>query len=289
MRSTAPPGTDAAPGGRPARLERGRVLLQEARRTRVLHLFVVLVVPLPFLLVAHQLHRWEVPGFLSVRWNVNNDRSVIEVLGYAQVAAAVTALLVLGLRRRRGRVYTAWGLALVVLLLDDALRFHEHAGALLTRLLTLPEPVGLKEQHVGELLAWAGLGVVVLLGLAAAHRTASPQPRHDSRVLVGLVGLLMVFAVVVDAVHSAVKSLTESNLADVLIGWLEASGELMTMTALLAYAVHVLRRDSAGAAAGPVSGDFSVLRGVLHRSAPTQALGTVSQPGRDGGRRSRSR
>ena len=55
---------------------------REARRTGALRVLVVLLLPIPFLLVAHQLYFWDVWPFESERWAVNSDRSVIEILGY---------------------------------------------------------------------------------------------------------------------------------------------------------------------------------------------------------------
>ncbi len=216
--------------------------LEAARQTRALHLALVLLLPVPFLLVAHQLHLEGVAGFGSPRWNTNLDRSSIEVLGYLQVVAAVLAMLVVW-RRGRGRVYAGWAVGLAVIVLDDALELHERVGSWLAQHVALPVVPGLLERDVGQLLTWAGLGAVSLLVLLATHRGSPAAARRDSWLLGGLVAVLMVFAVVVDMAHRPITAVHDSGAVELLLMWVEAGGEVTTMTALLAFALHVERRD----------------------------------------------
>ncbi|SDQ67754.1 hypothetical protein [Quadrisphaera sp. DSM 44207] len=216
--------------------------LREAHRTRSLHLLVLLLLPIPFLLVAHQLYFWDVGPFTSPRWAVNSDRSFIEVLGYAQLAAAAVLLLLRGLRQRGGLAYVGWAVALTVVALDDALRWHEAGGAWLTRRQLVPEVLSLPQQALGELVTWVLLGVPVLLLLAVTHLASSPSVRRDSWLLAALMGVLMLFGAGVDILHEGIEEVTDNSVVDLLVTFVEAGGELGAMTALLACAVHVWRR-----------------------------------------------
>jgi len=123
--------------------------IRAGRRTGALPLLVVLLLPVPFLLVVHQLHYWDVPPFGSSRWTVNGDRTVIEVFGYVQLLVAA-ALLAFGLRRRGGPVHPAWGATLVVMVLDDSLGLHERGGAWLKHRDLVPGSLGCRRRSWGS-------------------------------------------------------------------------------------------------------------------------------------------
>ena len=229
--------------------------LSEARRTGALHVLVGFLLPVPFLLVAHQLHFWGVPPFASPRWAVNQDRSFIEVLGYVQLFVAAALLSYVGLWRRQGAVYLGWAMTLVLVMLDDALRIHEVGGGWLVRRGLVPGLLGLPEQALGELIAWAAMGVVVLLSLPFAHRVSPAGARRDSWWLVVLTAVLMFFAVGVDVVHEASEEITDNGVVDLLVTFVESGGEVAGMTGLLAWSVHVFRRPRTEARRPPDGAD----------------------------------
>jgi hypothetical protein len=218
--------------------------LRDAQRTGALQTLVVFLAPVPFLLVAHQLYFWDVGPFASPRWAVNGDRSVIEILGYVQLLAAVVLLCSLGVVRRRGLVYVGCAATLLVIVLDDSLGWHERGGAWLNRRQLVPGLFGLPEQALGELVTWGLLGIPVLLLLWGTHRVGPARARHDSWWLAGLTGLLIVFGVGVDIVHEAIEELTDNSVVDLLVTLVEAGGEVGAMTVLLAYVVHITRRPA---------------------------------------------
>ncbi|SDY66826.1 hypothetical protein SAMN05661080_04223 [Modestobacter sp. DSM 44400] len=230
--------------------------LREGRRTGALQLLVALLVPIPFMLVAHQLYFWDVGPFESARWAVNSDRSFIEILGYLQLLSAATLLSVVGGRHRRGPVYAGWAITLVVVVLDDSLGLHERGGAWLKHRDLVPSPFGLPPQELGELATWALLGVPILFLLWGTHRGSYPVARRDSWWLAGLTGVLMAFAVGVDLMHEVIEELTDNSVVDLLATFVEAGGEVGAMSALLAYVVHVARRDGSPGTTAPLGGKW---------------------------------
>lgn len=217
-----------------------RPTLLAARRSGALHVLVGLLCLIPLLLLAHQAHRQGMAPFSDVRWDVDRDRSFMEIAGYVLLGTAAALLL------RRGMqgvpVYLGWSVALLVTMLDDALELHERGGEWLVDSVGLPDPPGLRTQDVGELLVWAGIGVLVLSLLLLTHRRSAEVGRQDSWRLAGLVVLLMSFAVGVDMLHVALPPLPDG--LEVLVVWVEAAGEVGSMAAIFAFVVHVVRRPA---------------------------------------------
>ena len=216
-----------------------RHAVHESRRTHALHVLVLGLLPVPFLLLAHQLYKWGVPLFGSNRWGVNQDRSYIEFLGYLQLTAAAVLLLLVGLRAHGRPVLLAWAGTLAAVVLDDALEWHETGGAALVERGLVPDLPGVPVQALGELAAWGLMGVPVVLVLALAHSASTSPARAASWALGGLTGLLMVFGVGVDLAHDIVEEITDNTVVDVFMIMLEAGGELVGMTTILAFVVHL--------------------------------------------------
>jgi len=235
--------TGGGPGQPVAWRDRLGAAIRAGRRTGALPLLVVLLLPVPLLLVAHQLHFWDVPPFGSSRWAVNGDRSFIEIFGYVQLLAAA-ALLLFGVRRRGAPAYAAWGATLVLITLDDSLGLHERGGAWLKHRHLVPDSWGLPVQELGELATWGLIGVPVLVVLWVAHRRSPAVAQRDSWRLAALTVLLMAFAVGVDLVHEVIEELTDSGVVDLLVTFVEAGGEVGAMSVLVAYVVHLVRRGA---------------------------------------------
>jgi hypothetical protein len=87
-------------------------------------------------------------------------------------------------------------------------------------------------------------GLPVLLILWLTHRASSAQARHDSWWLATATLLLMFFGAGVDILHDGIEEITDTSVVDLLVTFVEASGEVGAMTVLLAVAVHVARRPA---------------------------------------------
>lgn len=244
---TAAPSLHARDGERTSNAtlrDRVSTTWRRGRGSRALPLLAALLLPIPFLLVAHQLYFWDIGPFDSPRWAVNSDRSFIEIFGYLQLAAAVVLLLLLWARHRRGLFAGSWAVVLAVVVLDDSLRLHERGGAALVDRGAVPSSLGLPAQALGELAVWAALGVAIVILLALVYRASDPADRFDSRWLAGLMLLLVFFGVGVDVAHEVVEELTDNSVVDLLVTFVEAGGELAAMSTLLVFVVHMSRRST---------------------------------------------
>jgi hypothetical protein len=113
----------------------------------------------------------------------------------------VTATMLLIFWRTRLSAFLALAIFYGMILIDDAGRLHERGAARLAPHVRALGDVGISSHQAGELLVWAGIGLLLLPGLVmAALRT----PRHvwQDFVPLGLAFLGLLFAaVVVDAGH----------------------------------------------------------------------------------------
>jgi hypothetical protein len=110
-------------------------------------------------------------------------------------------------------------------------------------MLHLPSVFGLRPNDLGELAAWAILGLVLGTGLVMAHLKSSRPARRDSWVLLGLTVFLACFAVVLDMLEMIIWSFLP-RFAHGVIVLSETAGELVAMTIILIGALLMANRPS---------------------------------------------
>lgn len=188
---------------------------------------------------------WRAVGELERSWiALDADRGGYpERFGYAKLLFSAGACLILH-RWTKQPTYLGWSFALLVAFTDDAFMLHERIGGELADRLALAPSFGLRAQDLGELLAWAILGMPVLTALVWTHRRSAGEAQRDSRILASMVFALAFFGVVMDMVHVTVTSFAER-----IAGTIEGAGELAVPSFIVAYVVaSMLRvRNSANA------------------------------------------
>lgn len=213
------------------------------RRARLLEGRVLagLLVPVVLLLAGHLLHEDGVTTFQPPVWDMDVDGSAMEVYGYWLVTTASVLMLLCAAQRRGGPVYAGWAFALCLIVLDDALQWHERGGAWLVANGPVPDLPGLREQDFGELLVWTLLGSAVAVLLACTHLRSPHPARQDSVVIAALVLLLMVFGIGVDMFGIALRAVSSAEWLHLLVTELEGTGEAASMAALLAFSASAYR------------------------------------------------
>ncbi|HVG46688.1 MAG TPA: hypothetical protein VM899_00915, partial [Rubellimicrobium sp.] len=169
--------------------------------------------------------------------DIGRDDSVSEYLNNVKwVCICVLLLLVYW----QGRLPTALSFAFVFALVsaDDIFHLHETGGEWLVDLLGIESTLGLWGQDFGELLVWAGLGVVAVSAIALGYLAADPKGRRLGNVLLAFLGALVLCAVVVDMVHSAFSASYWPNL---IFEVLEDGGEMVVGSTLLARCLALLQ------------------------------------------------
>lgn len=250
-RNAAASGPDAVPSPFTDLQEQARRLAGSTVFVRLLAALVVADAALILLHVLHSLHDMRVigadggadgGGFLleSRRFLIDEELGYGEIFGYLK-SLAIAAALFACYRRARAPAFAALAFTFAVIALDDSLRIHEFFGNLIAKGLALGHAAGLRAQDVGELMVWSALGAVVVSALAYGYRRSDAAARSLASIFLGLLAVLVFFAVVADMLHIA------------LAGWfrgayrvgtvIEEGGEMLTLSLICAAAVAAFARQ----------------------------------------------
>jgi hypothetical protein len=148
-------------------------------------------------------------------------------------------------RRVREVVYIGWMLVFTFLLLDDAFQFHEHIGQWLGEQYALPVAFGLRPDDIGELLFAGFIGGITTLLIGFGIWRGSADARIISRDMVIMVIVLAGLGVGVDILH-VISYFNAPLLAQFLL-IVEDGGEMLVVSAMVAYMVNVLNHQGRAA------------------------------------------
>ena len=163
--------------------------------------------------------------------------------GYSEVFQYLKEFVIGGgfavlLWKTRQPVYLVLSAVFLFFLLDDALALHEAAGAHLATDLGLPSFQSLRARDLGEVLFAGGVGVAMLgLGLMA-YRRSDARSRTMARQTAAAVGVLAVFAVGIDLLHSLFIEVWGLSFFLLVV---EDGGELVVMSAITAFVLAAVR------------------------------------------------
>jgi hypothetical protein len=165
----------------------------------------------------------------DARFLVTHERGYGEVFQYSKAALGCFLLVQIGVRRSSGTAFT-WAGLLALVLGDDALQLHEHAGDVLASRLGLPSFGALRANQAGELIFYSVVGAGCLAALAAAWWRAGTEDRELSRRLFPWFAALGFCAVILDAVDSLMRRTSWG----VEFALLEDGGEMIVLSFLTA-------------------------------------------------------
>lgn len=175
---------------------------------------------------------------LGWQWNIIYDRSYLEIFGYLKTASIIALLVAIPAKKERF-LYLIFAVLFMFALLDDALMVHEVLGERVANLLALPSLIGLRPIDLGELLVWAGAGVLLLGPATIGLLKSSGRDRANGFLLLGALAALMVFAVGVDMVHVVVEHAFRG--AHLLFSVIEEGGQQITLSLTCGLAVLIRR------------------------------------------------
>lgn len=199
------------------------LLARHAPRGRYRSLALALVGVDAAFLVAHLL--FKVGMLEGERWAVTEDRTYSEFAGYAK-EAFLALLFAAVCAARRQPAHGALALVFVAFLADDALTLHERIGAEGGRLFVYDGPGAARGHDVAELGVLAAFAVAALGLLLVSMRPSDRMARRDTMVALAGIGVIFVFAALVDALHSTVAFHT--------VGVVEDGGEMVALSLLVA-------------------------------------------------------
>ena len=149
-------------------------------------------------------------------------------------------LLLTGVSVRTGRwSYLSWSLLFLYLLLDDSLQLHERLGSIVASRMGYAPGFQLRAQDFGELTVVGSVGLLFASLLALTWWRGDREFRTVSRDLALLVGVVVLFGVGVDMLHS----MAGSPALTAALALLEDGGEMVSMSFVCWYAYRVFLRQ----------------------------------------------
>jgi hypothetical protein len=201
----------------------------------------VILITLYILRIFLRIFEIQVRILSSEMFSIAADGGFGEIFGYLK-AIVITFCFLTCYFRDRAAVFLALSFAFVVIVLDDSLQIHETFGTRLMVALALEPMAGLRAQDLGELMVWSALGAVVVAALAISFLRSDVRGQNIALIFVGLLGVLIFFAVGVDMLHIALGDLFRG--AGLIWTLLEDGGEMVTLSVITAAAVAVVWRGS---------------------------------------------
>ncbi len=188
---------------------------------------------------------------LPVQLFISQDHSFGEYLEYSLTISCAVMLFVMW-RRLGGFAYLANALMMAWLTLDNFMQFHEAFGHWIAPLIPVSANSPVHANDIGEMLFFAVVGSIWLVGLASALLSARPRAAVHSLYIAAGIGGAAVFGVLVDmAVTWGPHTLAQTQFQ----AWLEDGGEFafinLTFLMVVAFFDAEKRRwqDRASAAA----------------------------------------
>jgi hypothetical protein len=165
---------------------------------------------------------------------LNTDRGYSEVFQYIKEFWLALVFFIMLFRTRQG-VYAAWALLFTYLLFDDSASIHETVGELVAAKLNYVPMFGLRATDLGQLTVSLMVGSAILALMIFFHSRSNDKAKNATLDLTLLLGVLVFFGVFVDMLDNlpalqAIRGMTV----------VEDGGEMLAMSLLTSYAVHLL-------------------------------------------------
>lgn len=171
---------------------------------------------------------------------VTSDGGYAEYFQYFKYILIISTSLFL-IIKRKVLPYIAWVILFTMLLLDDALLFHEHAAIQLIDFFNLQSVFDGNNhaQMAGEILYAILVGSILLLGLAISYYLGNIRYKNTCIDILLLFGLFIFFGVGVDLLHGLFH---ENEYIRYSLGVLEDEGEMIVLSMMAWYFIFLIER-----------------------------------------------
>ena len=177
---------------------------------------------------------------LYMNLSIGRDNSIAELFNHG-VAFSAAVLFFVTAASARSRVCLTLAGFMAIAWLDDSAQYHERVGRAFGERFPDTELFGVGAVHLGELVAWATIGLVLLALMSWASRSILPGDRIVMRLVLLPVLLLIACAVVVDVVHVPFAG---TNLDEAFM-YLEDGGEMVAIALIASVALYLARNTKA--------------------------------------------
>lgn len=137
----------------------------------------------------------------------------------------------------RSRVCLGLAVFMAIAWFDDSTQYHERFGSEFSKIFPDTVLFGVGASHIGELLAWGTIGMVLLSLIFWASKQLVAGDRVVLRLVSFPVALLVVCASVIDLIHVV---LTDTNF-NVALMYLEDGGEMIAIVMLATISLYLVR------------------------------------------------
>jgi hypothetical protein len=211
----------------------------------------------------HLIH--EVTGRFTVLSLITFDRGYAEYFMYAKESWLLLLLALFTIRRFRP-VYLAWGLVCLYFFVDDCFTIRERLSEWMVEPLNLQPAMGLRARDLGELIVIGAAALVLVPAVVYTHRRSDAVGRRFSTGMFVLVAVFAAFGVLGDMIHQLAS---DTEAGDIIAGTIEDGGEMLAMSAIVAF---VFRHD-------PREGEGDD-EGLARRRRPKKGVGAPEAPRR---------
>lgn len=177
--------------------------------------------------VVHRLYM-----FLSI----GRDNTLAEIFNHG-VAFSAAILFFAAAAASRSRVCLALAGFMGIAWLDDSAQYHERIGRAFGARFPEIKAFGVGAVHIGELVAWCTIGIVLLAMILWSSRRVLAGDRTVLRLAMPLILLLIFCAVIVDVVHVPFAG----TPFDAAFMYLEDGGEMIAVALIATLALYLAR------------------------------------------------
>lgn len=163
---------------------------------------------------------------------VNYDGSYPEIFQYLKYFSICLICLYI-IKKRKEYSYISWFFLFLLLLLDDALQFHELFAEWVVEKFDYVDMIGLRAQDLGELTYVALFGPLLLVMMFFGYKKGSQEYKKTTIDIGLLFAIFLFFGIVVDILHELIGS--ENRYVKLLITLIEDGGEMLALSLLVWY------------------------------------------------------
>jgi len=194
-------------------------------------LFIVTHAVFIFLIFIRLDFNWSI----SESFLINIDGTYPEVFQYLKYSLIV--LLIIYMKFKKKVVgYLSWLFIFMLLLLDDALRFHELFGTWVAKKLNYVPMFGLRAQDLGELTYVVIFGSIVFFLMFIEYRVGTKDYKKRCFDICLLFALFLFFGIGIDLLHEFVRGNRYVQLSMLL---LEDGGEMIALSFITWYFLFI--------------------------------------------------
>ena len=171
--------------------------------------------------------------------SIGKDNSFPEVFNHSLLFLASVLFFATSISKN-SRVCFALAGFMAIAWFDDSTQYHERFGWEFSKLFPNLNVGGLGSSHIGELLAWGTIGIVLLSLVFWASKNILDGDRNIIKMVYLPIFLMILCASLVDVVHS---SLSGSKF-DAVFMYLEDGGEMIATVMLATLSLYVIRNEN---------------------------------------------